>query len=153
MSVAIHTLLRRVREIQEDNVNEVLSLARKSKSPDVKNFAYSVIADEILIQELARALTRVANRLDDLSYEYSLAAGGLGFTEVGIQELERALLKLEELYIRHREIQRYLREIQGQVESAGLKDVLEALQKVVERLTATYNEFVGSVRKKVSERT
>ncbi|GEM_PF-6732824 len=139
-------LLRRIRELQEDIVMDLTSLARKSKSPTIKALATSLLADELVVMEVLRALLRASSRLDDIRYMTQLEKAA----EMDIeQELERALVRLDMIFVKHKEKLRLVEELHGQLDNRAMVDVVETIMRIDERLIRDYEDATQGLREKI----
>lgn len=141
-------LLRRIRELQEDIVMDLTSLARKSRSPTIKALATTLLADELVVMEVLRALLRASSRLDDIRYMTQLERAA----EMDIvQELERALVRLDMVFIKHKEKLRLVEELRGQLDNRAMIDIIESIMRIDKRLMSDYEDSTQGLRERIKE--
>ncbi len=149
MFEAIRDILRGLRDLEERTTREFLELSRKSKSSEIKNTLYALLAEKIIHTEILRGLLRAYDRLEDLAWEIQQLPHVT--TEVDEKELHRMQLKLEELQALEERIVKLLDLYVDEMDRRITSEVLRVLKDNEKNVSVELENLLAFLREKLKQ--
>ncbi len=149
MFEAIRDILRGLRDLEERTTREFLELSRKSRSSEIKNTLYALLAEKIIHTEILRGLLRAYDRLEDLAWEIQQLPRIS--EEVDEKELRRMQLKLEELQALEERIVKLLDLYIDEMDRRVTGEVLRVLKENESSVSRELENLLESLREKIKQ--
>jgi len=151
---AVIDVLHKLRELEEKTARELLAIARKSRAPSIKAVAYTLLSDKVVHSEVMRALVRAYDRLEEMEIEFRRVVQERlpGLENEPRHELERALLKLEELFVVNRDIERQIESYLDEIDKPVVRKLLEAIMESEKAILGEIERLVNSIREELKRR-
>ncbi len=140
-------MVRIAREYMEKLERELLALARKAPSSDLRAAALSLAVRKVISLELLRALSRIVDRLESLRVFEEQVRLALPRESKKLQDLERVLTKLVEIESYQRELPKMLKSLEQFFEREELSRTLSIIEDIEARLGEELRELIESVKK------
>ena len=140
-------MVRIAREYMEKLERELLALARKAPSSDLRAAALSLAVRKVISLELLRALSRIVDRLESLRVFEEQVRLALPRESKKVQDLERVLTKLVEIESYQRELPKMLKSLEQFFEREELSRTLSIIEDIEARLGEELRELIESVKK------
>ena len=149
MFEAIRDILRGLRDLEERTTREFLELSRKSKSLEIKNTLYALLAEKIIHTEILRGLLRAYDRLEDLAWEIQQLPRVAA--EIDEKELHRIQLKLEELQALEERIVKLLDLYVDEMDRRITSEILRVLKDNEKNVSVELENLLASLREKLKQ--
>ncbi|NPA96728.1 MAG: hypothetical protein GXO32_03910 [Crenarchaeota archaeon] len=140
-------VVRIVREYMEKVERELLALARKAPTADLRAAAVSLAVRKVIALELLRALMRISDRLESLRFYEEQVRSVLSTESRRVQDLERVLTKLVEIESYQRELPKMLKSLEQFFEREELARALELIEDVEKKLGDELRELIEAVKR------
>ncbi len=145
-------VLRIVREYMEKTERELLALARKAPTANLRAAAMSLAIRKVVALELLRALNRILDRLESLRAFEEQVRTVISIESRRKQDLERVLTKLVEIESYQRELPKMLKIAEQVFDREDLVKVLSVVEDIERKLEEELKELIGSVESELGYR-
>ena len=145
-------VLRIVREYMEKTERELLALARKAPTANLRAAAMSLAIRKVVALELLRALNRILDRLESLRAFEEQVRTVISIESRRKQDLERVLTKLVEIESYQRELPKMLKIAEQVFDREDLVKVLSVVEDIERKLEEELKELIESVESELGYR-